>query len=184
MALYLYDRYNAIKSTVTIEDDWSPTTIGALQEGYGRQVLPYYTFNDGAYTLYGTQYIFQSNSYNQVGYTGGGSSILRLSNPRLVSSTVWNYDQNYKGTKQAEIYNRGSLVSTNMVAENGTYPVDGRHSDGYWYIRKGLAWTPPAISVKIGGGFRAYSDGWVKVNGTWRKIDEIHTKINGVWRKS
>lgn len=40
-------------------------------------------------------------------------------------------------------YSRGTLVQSNIVAEDGTYPVNGRHVDGFWYVRKGVANTAP-----------------------------------------
>lgn len=36
----------------------------------------------------------------------------------------------------------GSLVQSSILAENGTYPANGKHTDGYWYIR-GSAYVPP-----------------------------------------
>lgn len=42
---------------------------------------------------------------------------------------------------------KGSLIQPNIVAEDGTYPVNGRHSDGYWYVRGGIANTAPTISL-------------------------------------
>lgn len=32
-------------------------------------------------------------------------------------------------------YSRGSLVQSNIQADEGTYPTDGRHTDGFWYVR-------------------------------------------------
>ncbi|MFD1206624.1 hypothetical protein ACFQ38_16125 [Sporosarcina contaminans] len=32
-------------------------------------------------------------------------------------------------------YERGTLVQSGIVAIEGTYPLDGRHTDGYWYVR-------------------------------------------------
>lgn len=38
---------------------------------------------------------------------------------------------------------RGSLVQSNIAAEDGTYPVNGRHSDGYWYVKGAKVNTAP-----------------------------------------
>lgn len=38
-------------------------------------------------------------------------------------------------------YSKGSLVQSNIAAEDGTYPSNGRHSDGFWYV-KGAAVGP------------------------------------------
>lgn len=46
---------------------------------------------------------------------------------------------------------RGSLLQSNIVAEDGTYPSSGKHTDGYWYVRKKIVntspTTPPSITV-------------------------------------
>lgn len=40
-------------------------------------------------------------------------------------------------------YSIGSLVQSDLQAENGTYPTNGRHTDGYWYVRKTVVNTAP-----------------------------------------
>lgn len=42
-----------------------------------------------------------------------------------------------------KVYVRGSLVQSNLIAEDGTYPVNGRHSDGNWYVRGAVVNTAP-----------------------------------------
>ncbi|MEK4247088.1 hypothetical protein MKZ20_17465 [Psychrobacillus sp. FSL K6-2684] len=32
-------------------------------------------------------------------------------------------------------YSKGTLVAADIKAENGTYPTNGRHTDGFWYVR-------------------------------------------------
>lgn len=41
-------------------------------------------------------------------------------------------------------YTQGSFINTILV-EDGTYPNNGRHTDGYWYVR-GSIYTPPNIT--------------------------------------
>lgn len=54
-------------------------------------------------------------------------------------STLNDYDMAYNATlRRASVttsYNRGALVQSDIPAEDGTYPVNGRHTDGFWYIR-------------------------------------------------
>ncbi|MFA1737995.1 hypothetical protein ACDX69_10515 [Lysinibacillus fusiformis] len=40
-------------------------------------------------------------------------------------------------------YNRGTLIEPAIIAEDGTYPVNGRHSDGYWYVKGAKVNTAP-----------------------------------------
>lgn len=44
---------------------------------------------------------------------------------------------------------QGSYVGS-VVAENGTYPTNGKHTDGYWYVR-GSAYVPPNNAPTIPG---------------------------------
>jgi len=40
-----------------------------------------------------------------------------------------------------------TLNTSNIIALDGTYPNDGIHTDGYWYIKKGIANQTPTISI-------------------------------------
>jgi hypothetical protein len=57
---------------------------------------------------------------------------------------------------------------------------DTLDEDGCYQL---LLWQPPNLSVKVGGEYKAYADGFVKVAGVWKRIDEIHVKIDGVWKR-
>lgn len=66
-------------------------------------------------------------------------------------------------------YSKGSLVQSNIAAEDGTYPSNGRHSDGYWYV-KGAAVGPlgPGVitnlaysKVNFGDKITRLSNGWL-----------------------
>lgn len=69
-----------------------------------------------------------------------------------------------------------------LIAEDETYPTNGRHSDNYWYVRVEKA--VPTIFVRVDGNYKNYDDGFVKINGLWRRIDSVFVKINGLWRES
>lgn len=56
-------------------------------------------------------------------------------------------------------YSKGSLVQSNIAAEDGTYPANGRHTDGYWYVKGAVvntapthpgAFTQPSGNLEIG----------------------------------
>lgn len=72
----------------------------------------------------------------------------------------------YNTTTTISHYARGSYIAE-ITAEYGTYPDNGRHSDGYWYT-----------FVKM------FSVTWIKVGGVWKLSNEVFVKINGVWHKS
>lgn len=44
-------------------------------------------------------------------------------------------------------YSQGALITADIVAENGTYPTNGRHTDGYWYVRRAVVNTVPTVPV-------------------------------------
>ncbi|MFJ7916060.1 MULTISPECIES: hypothetical protein [unclassified Lysinibacillus] len=68
------------------------------------------------------------------------------------------YGDNY-ASKDKLNYERGTLVETNIQAEDGTYPANGRHTDGFWYVKASMvntaptqpgAFTQPSGSLEIG----------------------------------
>ncbi|MBU3145856.1 hypothetical protein [Clostridium sp. CF012] len=119
---------------------------------------------------------------NSVGYSGTGDSslhyITRYEGSGAGGTTVKLYTYTSTGSPQYDV--RGSLLQSNIIAEDGTYPVDGQ-SGGYWYVRKGLAF--PSFKMKVDGVLKTSSDGWVKIDGVLRHIDSMWTNINGVLKK-
>ncbi|MET3657813.1 hypothetical protein [Sporosarcina psychrophila] len=41
----------------------------------------------------------------------------------------------YQRKRIVKVWAKGPLVQSNITAAEGTYPTDGRHSDGFWYVR-------------------------------------------------
>nr|WP_315061781.1 hypothetical protein [uncultured Lysinibacillus sp.] len=73
-----------------------------------------------------------------------GSYLARYELPKF--SGTGNSSHNYVGAKVYLKYAdkntyttqnvRGSLVQTGVIGSATTYPLDGRHTDGFWYVRK------------------------------------------------
>ena len=61
--------------------------------------------------------------------------------------------KNYQNTS----YSRGSLIQSGIIAVEGKYPTDGRHSDGFWYVRGSRA----NLSIAPTGGFSSPVSGRV-----------------------
>ncbi|MDQ0174366.1 glycoside hydrolase family 78 protein [Bacillus chungangensis] len=58
------------------------------------------------------------------------------------------FSVNYIDTKYRE--ERGSLVQSNILAEYNAYPTDGKHTDGYWYVRGNMYEGPnPPTSITL-----------------------------------
>lgn len=64
-----------------------------------------------------------------------------------------------------------------LIAEDGTYPDDGKHTDGYYYVKQGVY---SGAYVKVGGVWRP-GEVYVKVNGVWIESN-LYAKIDGVWK--
>lgn len=129
----------------------------------------------------GSRYRFSDSTElrNHSGYRyGTNSSRLETTYEELVGDRR---DWTISVYGRTRSYAPGSYIGE-VVAEDGTYPNNGLHSDGYYYIKDRQAF--PEMWVNINGTNRKAEAGWVNVNGTWRSIEEIYVKVNGVWRKS
>lgn len=78
-------------------------------------------------------------------------------------------------------YSRGTYVDT-IIAEDGTYPDNGRVGTTYWYVKKGRAF--PELVVKADGQVKQGVDGWVKVEGELKRIVQMWTKTGGQLKES
>ncbi|QPQ34812.1 hypothetical protein [Lysinibacillus sp. JNUCC-52] len=103
--------------------------IGAKQIAVGD--LSYYTYNGALY-----RYTAKKGGYSE---------------DRL-ECTVHKKVPSKNTTSTA--YSKGALIQSNIPAEEGTYPANGRHTDGYWYVKGAKVNTAPtqpgAFSYPIG----------------------------------
>ncbi|MNW32178.1 Endo-1,4-beta-xylanase A precursor [compost metagenome] len=80
--------------------------------------------------------------------------------------------------------NRGTLVQSKISAIDGTYPNDGVHSDGFWYVKgEALPNNNPVISVTQAGdktiNLKSGSDSFV-ISGTISDIDTEEVLVSAV----
>ena len=73
---------------------------------------------------------------------------------------------------------KGTLVASNIKLDD-TYPVDGVHTDGFYYVRGAKAGLP--IYTKVGTEFKMAENGYVNVGGSWKEITSIYQLQNGNW---
>lgn len=183
MAQWVYKKYNKGYTSWSSEvsDTWS----------YNRAVssrfcpLSGYT---GPSSWDGNQYYNNSSTDSQIceayGYYNGETSSYRTRETASYwgqNSDGYNYTVNRWTYTRTRTITKGSYIGE-VVAEDGTYPANGLHTDGYWYVKDRLAF--PEMWCNINGVNRKAEAGWVNINGTWRSIEEIYVKVNGVWRKS
>lgn len=69
-------------------------------------------------------------------------------------------------------YDIGALIDSNTVANDGTYPSNGQHTDGYWYMRGGLQ-SGVTINYDLDVEYNS--------SGTWETVESgmtINQKLN------
>lgn len=77
---------------------------------------------------------------------------------------------------------RSGTFVADIIAEEGTYPANGKHSDGYWYIKgKQVA---PNVYAKVNGVWKSTNTMYIVVSGLQKEVDGLWVNLNGVWRKS
>lgn len=154
MVKYIYEKYNSTYSsgtTTTYTENswgaWSNDTKNADTAFYGHSNYGF-SSSSGLYTIGAENTYYTNATY----YRGGGTSLMEF---QLYDSSggVANYRYRTKtATKTTSSYgnySRGSYVGQ-VFAEDGTYPSNGRHSDGYWYVKRGEA-TAPTLTSPNGG---------------------------------
>ncbi|MED4551202.1 hypothetical protein P9305_00625 [Lysinibacillus capsici] len=140
---YYYDKYTAIENKLYNDD--APWTNSSA--------------TIGPFSSYAKSYSFDRTNNKYIlgpkwGYDGGpvniGSIVYSLSGNFLSRHTAkeYTYDPTVtipvnsiykdvtKNTYSVESYSKGTLVQTGIIGSATAYPVDGRHTDGFWYVRK------------------------------------------------
>ena len=184
MPKYYYDKYNANLSTIYTQDSRTSSTVRV----WTTDSYPYYTASSvylyPSYTFDTSTGMFIGSGSRVTGKSKYGATGYYYFNRKAEDTTMhylrsynkdvpWGDDKyldfefnTYKYTSsQSTNYSKGSLVQQNIIAEDGTYPSNGRHSDGYWYVKGDRYYnpptTPPSISIpsKIKGG-ESFSVSW------------------------
>lgn len=178
MAKWIYKKYNKGYTA------WSEQRL--LRTRYttsGLDILAYQyppKWDGSTYNFSGERYWKTGTGYNL--YTNT-NELERSYLKEITGSKVddWTRNLTEETFGKTRDYKAGSYIGE-VTAEDGTYPNNGLHSDGYYYIKDRQAF--PEMWVNINGTNRKAEAGWVNVNGIWRSIEEIYVKVNGVWRKS
>nr|WP_054549316.1 hypothetical protein [Lysinibacillus sphaericus] len=180
MAKYFYDKYTTVATQVKADNaSWfnhgSSGYNGEYRQDFSMLYLSY-TFNPATNT-YNAGPKWNPNSPVEVGSVGyaitydssQGSAVQwnRLmkytaleARSAAVGTQIWVEIQERKASENTFVtdYSRGSLVQSGILAQDGTYPVNGQHTDGYWYVRGAIntaptipgAFTQPSGNLEIG----------------------------------
>lgn len=148
MAQHYYDKFTAIENKQYNDDaPWinSSASIGPFSS-YAKS----YSFDrvNNKYTL-GPAWGYDGGPVNigSIVYSLSGNFLYRHSakeytyDPTVTVPVNSVYKDASSNTSSIIDYSKGSPVESNIVAEDGTYPVNGRHTDGFWYV-KGVAVGP------------------------------------------
>lgn len=153
MVKYYFDKFTAVPSTIwTDSAPWN--LIGTSEEVTFSSLTRGYVYNNtnNTYATSGGGYDgYTAVPTGSVGYkVVGGTVLQKYTSGAVVSGSETTYvrlDRKLatENTQQTT-YTIGSLVQSNLVAEDGTYPTNGRHSDGFWYVRGSIANKNPVIT--------------------------------------
>jgi len=174
MVQYYYDKYTAI-TNATYKDDAPWELVGDNSVVFGNWRTSYDFITSNSYSP-GPTYFTGPVFVGSIAYAAVGTYVERYTAIYTVpnSSTDLVLAQIHKKviTKNSLLsatYNKGALVQSNIPAEDGTYPTNGRHTDGYWYV-KGAAVGPLPPGTVINQPYSSAGNGGRKLvrlsNGT------------------
>ncbi|MED3873306.1 sialidase family protein [Lysinibacillus capsici] len=161
MAQHYYDKFTAIENKQYNDDaPWinSSASIGPFSS-YAKS----YSFDrvNNKYTL-GPAWGYDGGPVNigSIVYSLSGNFLYRHSakeytyDPTVTVPVNSVYKDASSNTSSIIDYSKGSPVESNIVAEDGTYPVNGRHTDGFWYVRGAAVGPSPLKRVTIGSSIQ------------------------------
>ena len=173
MVKYIYEKYNAESSVIRTEGTWNAFS------GWETKVLnpsvggfPNYNFlNSGFYPVGDRQTLISDykigNAVTLYGdiNTGGPSTNVTEIQYVFLSSTSYESRQRSRSVTSTTVYSKGNTSLGSVIAENGTYPTNGRHTDGFWYVRASVANTSPSLSVATTDNRTLYENDTYAVSG-------------------
>jgi len=168
MAQYYYDKFTAIANTSYVEPGWA--SQGSDFSVRYADLAKSYSWNPstGKFTVNSDFYASGTTvPTGAIGYRLLGTVLYRYS--KTDGSSLAEYSSNSSAsTKDSNSastntnYSKGSLVQAGIVAEDGTYPANGRHTDGYWYVKGTLVST---------------QEGEIVAGNTWSALNPISKKL-------
>lgn len=164
---YYYAKYTTASTTTWSEGPWS-SPVGWTPTEFANLYRSYMFYNGSNYYGVDSQIGYSvPMSVGDVGYEMSGSTLQKytievigtggnLSGARQLVSLQ---RKNPSDSTSSTSYSKGSLVQSDIPAEDGTYPTNGRHTDGNWYVRgsrvsQSIAPPSPFTSPTTGKKFK------------------------------
>lgn len=148
--LYYWDKYNVASATV-YSGEWVNDFTDSQSELYYYERGGYtdynYDTNKNIFYLNGWDYPIKEEVY-YYNTSGMGANAIhsRYMLTKIIAPLVWITQDHLKViSTQHDI--RGTLISSNIQEIDGSYPENGVHSDGYWYVKKATNNLFPVLSV-------------------------------------
>jgi hypothetical protein len=136
MAKYYYNKYTVNSSSYSYyyeSGGWVSAGTASTDINSTAPSGYYFSSSDGYHTSGST--LISSG----LAYVGGGTIVDRYIPYDSDSTYIYvSIDRMTCTLATGYNYSQGSLVASNIIAEDGTYPANGQ-SGGYWYVRQGLA---------------------------------------------
>ncbi|MCW3793792.1 S-layer homology domain-containing protein [Paenibacillus sp. LS1] len=183
----IYYYWSKFRVTKTLPYSWSTWQLS----GQGPNVSGFYTGFTAdpdmrTSKVQGT-YFYHLSAEQPVGYTTHFNDPYNVIRYTRISDSAYQQGDLY-WNPQGSQSTKGSLMEANIKATQNTYPIDGVHTDGYWYTRIGLLPnTNPVITVTQSGNksinLKAGNDTFT-LSGTVSDVDNdtlsISASIGGV----
>lgn len=181
MAIYQWNKYSAVKTSVYVESVSSEITSFSGTSA-NISVASSYTFNpqDGTFTA--TEIRIGAIKYDKSKYP----YYLANSKIYLVDSVSfpllkWIVNGYELISTLSEVYDKGDLIGVVKSGSTTDYPTNGLHSDGYWYEYIGEIRT--IGNMKINGTlYDLTGEGYVKINGVLCPLTSSLMKHNGTFK--
>jgi hypothetical protein len=152
---YTYDKYNLIydyeesQEWTSIGDAWGyPPDLGSTFFDY------YFNPKTNLYSTVGRKQSGPEFLSHKVGYAvhEGGTMLTKYETDGIIYSNLYSYWYGYtrrtsNNTKTHAV--KTDLVQSGIVALDETYPDDGQHTDGFWYVKRDVYRTPPQIVAVV-----------------------------------
>lgn len=180
-ALAYYDKYTTIQKK-SYYDVRQSVTRSVSYTDQARAWYPSYSIDPNTGYYYGTG----SPHYGNYQDRGGNTFTI------FDSQTLWEFAGS--GSFEYFVYEhlpyytmvdaKGTLTQSNILEFDGTYPADGKYSDGFWYVRKTTSNRFPTITLNNSGLLFSKVDTSLNIAGTVTDPDkdvvDVSATIAGV----
>ncbi|MFJ6210608.1 sialidase family protein [Lysinibacillus sp. NPDC092081] len=191
MALFYYDKFTAIQNTYPVVNEYTQKWSSESYSGQNYMGSGYssYTFDKttGKFAVSGSYITIQGSFNAGTIYSVSGNTLYRavasLSVTMLAESTCTAELTQTGGG--GTYYTKGSLVQSDIIAEDGAYPANGRHSDGSWYVKKTAVGALPPGTVTTETSARIRPNNGRKLvildNGWWVAATYVTDYFARIW---